>query len=133
MANLSDKLKNGIVVDKDMVVVCYDFNGNIDKVQKIEYMSNKVYQTILLGQKNELEKKALVEANQVKFKEEQDRKEKKKALKQNTLSAFDRWYRDVTNGIVLFDNSMYEDVINWYREYLNDNNIEIHEELLKYL
>ena len=133
MANLSDKLKNGIVVDKDMVVVCYDFNGNIDKVQKIEYMSNKVYQTILLGQKNELEKKALVEANQVKFKEEQDRKEKKKVLKQNTLSAFDRWYRDVTNGIVLFDNSMYEDVINWYREYLNDNNIEIHEELLKYL
>lgn len=133
MANLSDKLKNGIVVDKDMVVVCYDFNGNIDKVQKIEYMSNKVYQTILLGQKNELEKKALVEANQVKVKEEQDRKEKKKALKQNTLSAFDRWYRDVTNGIVLFDNSMYEDVINWYRVYLEDNSIEIHEELLKYL
>lgn len=133
MTSLSEKLKNGVVVDKDMVVVCYDFDGNIEKVQKIEYMSNKVYQTILLGQKNELEKNALAEENQVKIKEEQDRKEKKKALKQNTLSAFDRWYRDVTNGIVMFDNSMYEDVINWYREYLENNDIEIHSELVKYL
>ena len=36
MTVLSDKLKNGIVVDKDMVVVCYDFAGNITSIEKIE-------------------------------------------------------------------------------------------------
>ena len=133
MANLSDKLKNGIVVDKDMVVVCYDFDGKINSIQKIEYMSNNEYQAFLLKEKKDDEKKAL------EWQEEEERMDKVLAIKeknenkQKVLSSFDRWYRDVINGIVVFDNSMYEDVINWYREYLTDNNIEIHEELLKYL
>ena len=133
MSVLSDKLKNGVVVDKDMVVVCYDFDGNINSIEKIEYMSNNEYQTFLLKQKNEFEKKSL------EWREEEKKIDKELAIKeesdkkQKVLSAFDRWYRDVTNGIVMFDNSMYEDVINWYRTFLEDNNIEVHNELLKYL
>lgn len=133
MSVLSDKLKNGVVVDKDMVVVCYDFDGNINSIEKIEYMSNNEYQTFLLKQKNEFEKKSL------EWREEEKKMDKELAIKeesdkkQKVLSAFDRWYRDVTNGIVMFDNSMYEDVINWYRAFLEDNNIEVHNELLKYL
>ena len=133
MTILSDKLKNGIVVDKDMVVVQRDFNGKIMSIQKIEYMGNNEYQSFLLKEKNEDEKKTL------EWQEEEVRMDKELAIKekneykQKVLSAFDRWYRDVINGIVVFEHSMYEEVINWYREYLNDNSIEVHNELRKYL
>lgn len=133
MSVLSDKLKNGVVVDKDMVVVSYDFDGKINSIQKIEYMSNNEYQTFLLKEKNDDEKKAL------EWQEEEKRMDKELAIKeekenkQKVLSAFDRWYRDVINGIVVFEHSMYEEVVNWYREYLNDNSIEVHNELRKYL
>lgn len=133
MANLSDKLKNGVVINKDLVVVCRDFDGNIKSMEKLEYVSNKEYQKFLLEQR-ELKEKLELEKQLL------DRKEKEEKLKlqneynkERVLSAFDRWYRDFTNGICLFDNSIYEDVINWYRAYLENNDIELHVELEKYL
>ena len=133
MANLSEKLKNGVVNNKEMVVVCYDFDGNITSVEKVEYMSNSAYKNILFKQKNDKASKALVENQNKKLEEASRKKEEKIALKQRTLSAFDRWYRDVTNGLTEFNNEMYESVISWYREYLEDNNIETHKELVRYL
>lgn len=133
MANLSEKLKSGIVVDKDMVVVCYDFDGNIDKVQKIEYMSNKVYQTFLLDQKNNKEKEQVLLADKQKNELKEHLEKEKQQFKRDVLTAFDRWYRDVTNGLVEFDNEVYESVISWYRDFLQDDTIEINEELSKYL
>lgn len=133
MANLSDKLKNGVVINKDLVVVCRDFDGNIKSMEKLEYVSNKEYQKFLLEQR-ELKEKLELEKQLL------DKKEKEEKLnlqneynKERVLSAFDRWYRDVTNGIAMFDNEMYEDVINWYRAYLENDTIEVHKELVKYI
>lgn len=133
MANLSDKLKNGVVINKDLVVVCRDFDGNIKTMEKLEYVSNKEYQKFLLEQK-ELKEKLELEKQLLDKKEKEEKlKLQNEYNKEKVLSAFDRWYRDVINGIVVFEHSMYEEVINWYREYLNNNNIEVHKELDRYL
>lgn len=133
MSVLSDKLKNGVVVDKDMVVVCYDFDGNINSIEKIEYMGNNEYQTFLLKKKNALEKELLQQKEKEENEQAKKLEEDKKLYKDRLLNAFDRWYRDVTNGIAMFDNEIYEDVINWYRAYLENDTIEVHKELVKYI
>lgn len=133
MAVLSDKLKNGIVLDKDMVVVCYDFDGKITSIGKIEYMDQKQYQTFLFEERKELDRKELIAKEEQEKLEKEMLEEQKKANKEKVLSAFDRWYRDVTNGIVVFDNKVYEGIINWYRAYLENNDIIVHKDLIKYL
>lgn len=133
MSILSDKLKSGIVVDKEMAVVNYDFDGNVVSIEKIEYIDNKFYQTFLLKDKNRKDKEQLAKNNEYQNEITLKNNEKKKQTKRDVLQAFAYWYRDVTNGILSFDNSVYESVIYWYREYLNNNTIEIHKELDKYL
>ena len=133
MSKLSDKITSGVVMNKEMVVVSYDFDGNVTAIDKIEYMNNKEYQTFLLKQKNLKEKLELEKKSKEELEKVEKEKELKKVHKERVLNAFDRWYRDVVNGLVLFDNAKYEEVINWYRSYLSNDDVEIHEELNKYL
>lgn len=133
MSKLSDKLTSGVVVDKEMAVIERDFDGNILSIKSIEYITNNEVQRFLLKEKNNKEKQKLVEQDKLSKELEEKSNKESEYHKERTLSAFDRWYRDVSNGITEFDNSKYEEVIYWYRTYLEDDSVEIHEELTKYL
>ena len=133
MNKLSNKITTGIVNNKDLCVVEKDFNGNVLSIKKIEYVGDSDINRILLDKKTKEDKQALL--NNEKLKEDNEAKEKEllKQQKRDVLHAFNCWHRDVTSGIVLFEQEKFEDVINWYRQYLNDNDIEVHNELRKYL
>ena len=133
MSKLSEKLTNGIVVNKEMAVIERDFDGNIKNIKTIEYMTNNDIQRFLLSSKKIKENEKLVEEEKLSKEKQEKIIKENEHKKEKILNAFDMWHRDITKGLIEFDNETFESVVYWYRQYLNDNSIEVHNELKKYL
>lgn len=133
MVKLSDNLANGKVINKDKAVVERDFNGKIKSISKIEYVGEIEYLNTLKEIDKEKEREDIAIKEEKKAQEEIKVIKSKIEYKQRVLSAFDRFYRDMTSGIVDYDGELYTEILNWYREYLKDDTIAVHEELKRYL
>lgn len=134
MAKILDELgKNKIVSDKTPCFLQKDLDNKPTGIFKLEYLTqkqileNQTYVTNLEIAKEKAEK----QKNEL-LKAEEEKKEKD-LYKQKVLKAFDYFIRDFKDGLLDYSIEEYQNVLDWYKKYIKDNDIEIISLLEKYL
>lgn len=134
MANILEELGgNKVITDKKPCFIERSSNGIATKIHKLEYLTN--YQEAQIT-KQIYEQEVLREIEEKKFEQEKQKEieEKNKELKkEKVLRAFEYFLRDFKEDLLDYTYEEYEKVVEWYKEYIKNNDIEIISYLNKYL